>query len=111
MKDINRKSGEGAATCPFYNEIDSILGTRAASNPVLLVDSGSESIKAVPKKADLGDLDDENTALMESEKEGVLEGNESSTATQNESSSVTGMCNMLLISYIYCLIVKLLFCS
>ena len=74
-----------------------------------LVDSGSESIKIVQEEVDLGELDDESTGMMESEKEGVLEANKSSTATLNENSSVTGMCNMLLISYIYCLIIELLF--
>ena len=38
-KDINRKSGKGAASCPFYEEIDKILGTRAASTLVLLDES------------------------------------------------------------------------
>ena len=57
VKDINRKSGEGAATCPFYEELDSILGTRAASNPVQLVDSGSGSVNTVPEEVVLGELD------------------------------------------------------
>ena len=57
VKDINRKSGEGAATCPFYEELDSILGTRAASNPVQLVDSGSGSVNTVPQEVALGELD------------------------------------------------------
>lgn len=57
VKDINRKSGEGAATCPFYEEIDSILGTRAASNPVQLVDSGSGSVNTVPQEVVLVELD------------------------------------------------------
>ena len=39
MKDINRKSGEGTASCPFYEEVDRILGTRAASNPIALIES------------------------------------------------------------------------
>ena len=39
---MNRKSGEGAASCPFYEEIDKILGTRAASTPVLLVESAGD---------------------------------------------------------------------
>ena len=43
MKDINRKSGKGAATCPFYNELDSVLGTRAASNPVELIESSAST--------------------------------------------------------------------
>ena len=59
VKGINRESGEGAATCAFYEELDSIhvLGTRAASNQVQLVDSGSESMNTVPQKVALGELD------------------------------------------------------
>ena len=34
--DINCKSGVGAAPCPFHKEMDAILGTQAASNPVQL---------------------------------------------------------------------------
>ena len=63
----------------------------------------------MPEEVDLGEFDDENTGMMESEKEAVLEANKSSTTTLNETSSVTSMCNMLLISYIYCLINELLF--
>ena len=39
VKDIRRKSGEGAATCPFLEELDEVLGTRAASAPVELIES------------------------------------------------------------------------
>ena len=41
VKDINRKSGEGTATCPFYKELDGVLGTRAACSPVELTESSS----------------------------------------------------------------------
>ena len=40
-KDANGTSGSGRTTCPFYDEIDSILGTRAASSPPLLLDGGA----------------------------------------------------------------------
>lgn len=56
VKDINRKSGEGAATCPFYEEIDGILGTRAASNPVQLIESGPSSTEFVSQEIVLGKL-------------------------------------------------------
>lgn len=54
VKDVNRKSGEGAATCPYYEEMDAILGTRAASNPVQLIESVSGSRESVPKEVVLG---------------------------------------------------------
>ena len=41
VKDINRKSGEGTATCLFYEELDRVLGTQAASSPVELIESCS----------------------------------------------------------------------
>ena len=56
VKDINHKSGEGAAMCPFYDEIDNILGTRAASNPVQLIESVPGSIESVPQEIVLGKL-------------------------------------------------------
>ena len=39
-KDANSTSGSGRTTCPFYDEIDNILGTRAASSPSILLDNG-----------------------------------------------------------------------
>ena len=54
VKDINRKSGEGAATCPFYDEMDVILGTWAASNPVQLIESAPGSMESVSKEVVLG---------------------------------------------------------
>ena len=35
-------SGKGRSSCPFYEEIDAILGTRAASQPVLMKSSTTE---------------------------------------------------------------------
>lgn len=40
VKDGNRITGRGRCVCPFYDEIDSIVGTRAASEPPILLDSG-----------------------------------------------------------------------
>ena len=54
FKDINRKSDEEAATCPFYDEMDAILGTQAASNPVQLIESAPGSVESVPKEVVLG---------------------------------------------------------
>ena len=41
MKDSNRKSGSGRSGCPYFEELDAILGSRAASQPPLLLDSAS----------------------------------------------------------------------
>lgn len=40
VKDGNRKSGTGRIMCPFFDEIDAIIGTRAASEPTVLLESG-----------------------------------------------------------------------
>ena len=40
MKDSNDISGRGRITCPCYDELDAILGTRAASSPPIVLDSG-----------------------------------------------------------------------
>ena len=41
MKDGNRTTGNGAdTTFPFFDEIDAVMGTRAASEPPILLDSG-----------------------------------------------------------------------
>ena len=39
IRDGNRVSGTDRKTCPFYDDIDGILGTRAATEPVLLLES------------------------------------------------------------------------
>ena len=39
VKDSNRISGQGRSSCPFYEEIDAILGTRTASSPAVLLES------------------------------------------------------------------------
>ena len=42
VKDNNRKSGSGTdASFPFFDAMDDILGTRAASEPPIIVDSGT----------------------------------------------------------------------
>ena len=41
MKDKNNGTGEGRTTCPFYDELDAILGHRAASSPPVVLDTGS----------------------------------------------------------------------
>ena len=54
VKDINRKSGEGAATCLFYDKMDAILGTRAVSNPAQLIESVPGSMESEPNEVVLG---------------------------------------------------------
>ena len=39
VKDSNRISGQGRSSYPFYEEIDAILGTRAASSTAVLLES------------------------------------------------------------------------
>ena len=46
VKDGNNVSGTDRKTCPFYDELDAILGTRAASSPPVLLDSGGGSLSA-----------------------------------------------------------------
>lgn len=53
MKDLNRVSGNAATTCPFYDEIDVILGTRAASAPAGLLDSSTGADVVVPSEDDM----------------------------------------------------------
>ena len=38
-KDNNARSGRGRITCPFYEELDSVLCKRACSSPVVLLES------------------------------------------------------------------------
>ena len=46
MKDSNDISGRGRITCPCYDELDAILGTRAASSPPIVLDSGGGADEA-----------------------------------------------------------------
>ena len=39
VKDSNRVSGKQRTTCPYFEELDAILGTRAASSPAILLES------------------------------------------------------------------------
>ena len=48
MKDGNNVSGTDRKTCPFYDELDAILGTRPASTPPVVLDSGGQSQSAMP---------------------------------------------------------------
>jgi len=48
VKDANRVSGNSATTCPFCNELDDILCTRAASTPAVLLKSASDGSVVQP---------------------------------------------------------------
>ena len=39
VKDNNRQTGNNRRNCPFYNEIDAIVGTRPVSVPPIVVES------------------------------------------------------------------------
>ena len=39
VKDHNDRSGKDRITCPFFEELDAVLGTRASSCPVVLLES------------------------------------------------------------------------
>ena len=43
MKDSNNISGQGRKPVPFYEELDAVLGTRAASTPPVVLDSGERN--------------------------------------------------------------------
>lgn len=43
MKDSNNVSGQGRSSIPFYDELDAILGSRAASSPPVVLDSGGRN--------------------------------------------------------------------
>ena len=40
--DKNGKTGQGHSNCPFFDEIDMILGNRAALVPTVLIESGGD---------------------------------------------------------------------
>ena len=59
MKDKNRVSGTSRISCPFYDEIDAILGTRAASQPPTLLESGKDKSDDLSGGVIMDDDDDE----------------------------------------------------
>ena len=46
VKDAHRISGNNRSTCPYFEEIDAILGTRAASSPAVLLASSANNSSA-----------------------------------------------------------------
>ncbi len=48
-KDSNNRSGCGRITCPFYNELDRVLGDKPSCQPLELLDSCHEAGKEEPE--------------------------------------------------------------
>ncbi|XP_076738760.1 uncharacterized protein LOC143417001 [Maylandia zebra] len=48
-KDINKRSGRGRVTCPFYDELDRILGDKPSCQPIELIDSSIETAEEEPE--------------------------------------------------------------
>ena len=48
VKDHNRTSGKDAKSCTFFKELDEILGTRAASEPPLVLQSATNTTVTQP---------------------------------------------------------------
>ena len=48
--------GNGRATCPFYEELDGILGDRPASNPPVVLESVDSGVGAKEQGDEAGDL-------------------------------------------------------
>ena len=47
-KDKNRQSGGGTVTCPFYDEIDAIVGSRPISTPQHVLESAAIEEEDMP---------------------------------------------------------------
>ena len=50
VKDYNGKSGNDKMTCPFFNELDTVLGHRPASAPPLVLDASAGGISVEPSE-------------------------------------------------------------
>ncbi|CAI5689075.1 unnamed protein product [Oreochromis niloticus] len=48
-KDINKRSGRGRVTCPFYDELDGIGGDKPSCQPIELIDSSIETAEEEPE--------------------------------------------------------------
>ena len=60
MKDSNGLTGRGRGSTPFYDELDAILGTRAASSPPVVLDSEGNSGQSDGNEENGGRLDHGN---------------------------------------------------
>ena len=64
IKDSNNITGHGRSSCPFYEELDAILGTRACSSPPALVDSGGDAAVDISVLAEAVHVKDSKRLLM-----------------------------------------------
>ena len=62
MRDSNGLSRRGRSSTPFFDELDTILGTRAASCPPVVLDSGGNSSQTDGNEENCGQLDHGNEA-------------------------------------------------
>ena len=60
MKDSNGLTGRGRSSTPFYDELDAILGTRAAFCPPVVLESGGNSGQSDRNEENAGRLDHGN---------------------------------------------------
>ena len=58
-------SGTGRTTCPWYEEVDAILGTRAASCPPVVLDSGVNANSAPSPGSELAQSDEDTEQSSE----------------------------------------------
>ena len=68
MKDNNRQTGNNRYSCPYYNEIDAIIGTRPVSTPPIVLQSSAKrgdkaSVPTTPQRSE--DALQEQDALLD----------------------------------------------
>ena len=66
VKDHNGSSGRGRKVCPFYKELDEILGTRAATRPPQVLES---SLTKDATAVELGSSSDESGVVGDGDDE------------------------------------------
>ena len=67
LKDSNNVSGQGKSSIPIYDELDAILGTRTASSPPVVLDSGG-------RNDDYGGSENTNKSAQSSHSNGKEDG-------------------------------------
>uniref|UniRef100_A0AAZ1XJ28 C2H2-type domain-containing protein n=1 Tax=Oreochromis aureus TaxID=47969 RepID=A0AAZ1XJ28_OREAU len=73
-KDINKRSGRGRVTCPFYDELDRILGDKPSCQPIELIDSSIETAEEEPESPGASTSEAECTEAAAGEAEGTEAG-------------------------------------
>ena len=51
-KDNNRQTGNNRHNCPYYNEIDAVMGTRPVSTPPVVLQSDTASVEIMPQSSE-----------------------------------------------------------